>query len=224
MGLLPETQNCGLCMRRQCRERFPRHRGLAIQTCITARAWRTGHDAWRDRYLTFAFEVGGVENFPGIPAACATRSFAYLVRGPWRQYGQFLHINKTNMRVLLVPSLVSHTIGSSWYYKICNKSQFLYIFVLTYNILLWNWIDNIFKYVLTCNGIIPWLKTLCFIPMGRNSQTISSPLCFINLLWRHVKLRGEVSRHASQKQCYFHSAAESLSPFRSCKVPNALWS
>ena len=27
-------------MRRECRERFPRHRWLAIPTCITARAWR----------------------------------------------------------------------------------------------------------------------------------------------------------------------------------------
>ena len=26
-------------MRRECRERFPRHRGLAIPACITARAW-----------------------------------------------------------------------------------------------------------------------------------------------------------------------------------------
>ena len=26
-------------MRRECRERFPSHRGLAIPTCITARAW-----------------------------------------------------------------------------------------------------------------------------------------------------------------------------------------
>ena len=26
MGLLPDTWNCGLCMRRECRERFPRHR------------------------------------------------------------------------------------------------------------------------------------------------------------------------------------------------------
>ena len=38
MGLLPDTQNCGLRMSRECRERFPRHRGLAIPTCITARA------------------------------------------------------------------------------------------------------------------------------------------------------------------------------------------
>ena len=36
MGLLPDTQN--LRVRRECRERFPRHRGLAIPTYITARA------------------------------------------------------------------------------------------------------------------------------------------------------------------------------------------
>ena len=33
-------------MRRECRERLPRHRGLAIPTCITARprhSWRMGN-------------------------------------------------------------------------------------------------------------------------------------------------------------------------------------
>ena len=49
LGLLPYTQNCGMLMCRECRERFPRHRGLAIPTCITARAWRTCRDACRDR-------------------------------------------------------------------------------------------------------------------------------------------------------------------------------
>ena len=34
--LLPDTQNCGLRMRRECRERFFHHRGLAIPTYITA--------------------------------------------------------------------------------------------------------------------------------------------------------------------------------------------
>ena len=38
MDFLPDMPNCGLCMRRECRERVPRHRGLAIPTCITARA------------------------------------------------------------------------------------------------------------------------------------------------------------------------------------------
>ena len=44
MGLLPDTQNWGLRMRRECRERFPRHRGLAIPdmhhgTCVTHVPW-----------------------------------------------------------------------------------------------------------------------------------------------------------------------------------------
>ena len=37
MALLLETQNCELRMGRECRERFPHYRGLAISTCITAR-------------------------------------------------------------------------------------------------------------------------------------------------------------------------------------------
>ena len=66
-------------MRRECRERFPRHRGLAIPTYITARAWRNCRAACRDRYLVISFEVGGGESNPG---ARATRKFTYLVRGP----------------------------------------------------------------------------------------------------------------------------------------------
>ena len=38
MGLLPDTQNCGLRMRRECRERFPRHRVSAISIYVTAHA------------------------------------------------------------------------------------------------------------------------------------------------------------------------------------------
>ena len=30
----------------------------------------------------FFLEVGGGENVPGIPGACTTRTFTYLVRGP----------------------------------------------------------------------------------------------------------------------------------------------
>ena len=39
MDLLPDTQNCGLCMCQEYRERFPRHRGLTIPTCITFMWW-----------------------------------------------------------------------------------------------------------------------------------------------------------------------------------------
>ena len=72
MDLLSDTENCGLCMRRECQERFPRHRWLAIPTCITARASRTCRDECRDRQLAFSFTVGDGESVPGIPGACAT--------------------------------------------------------------------------------------------------------------------------------------------------------
>ena len=49
MGLLPNTKNCGLHMRQDCRERFPRHRlqrkppvsdsGMHHGTCITHVPW-----------------------------------------------------------------------------------------------------------------------------------------------------------------------------------------
>ena len=68
IGLLLDTQNCGLCMRRECRERFPRHRlqrkdpGMHHGVCVT-------HVPWcRSRSLT----RGGGENVPGIPDACTS--------------------------------------------------------------------------------------------------------------------------------------------------------
>ena len=72
-------------MRRECREHFPRHHGLAIPTCFTASARRTCRDGCWDRYLagSFLFEIGGGVNVPGIPGVCATLNFTYLVRGPW---------------------------------------------------------------------------------------------------------------------------------------------
>ena len=69
-------------MRRKCRERFPRPRGLAIPTCITAHASRTCYDACLDRLLVVSLEFGGGENVPGIPGACATCNFIYLERSP----------------------------------------------------------------------------------------------------------------------------------------------
>ena len=70
-------------MRRECRERFPRHRlqrkplgsdpGMHHGTCGTHVPWCMSGSLTR---------CGG-ENVPGIPGACATRDFTYLVRGPW---------------------------------------------------------------------------------------------------------------------------------------------
>ena len=82
MGLLLNTQNCGLRMRRECRERFPRHRlqrkplvsdpGMHHGTCVT-------HVPW---CLSGLLTRGVGENVPNIPGACATGNFTYLVRGP----------------------------------------------------------------------------------------------------------------------------------------------
>ena len=83
MGLLPDTLNGGLWMCRECRERFPRHRlqrkplvsdpGMHHSTCVTHVLWCISGSLIR----------GGRENVPGIPTACATPNFTYLVRGPW---------------------------------------------------------------------------------------------------------------------------------------------
>ena len=84
-GLLPDMQNCGLRMRRECRERFPRHRlqrkplvsdpAMYHDTCVTHVPWCISG------FLT----RGGGENVRAIPGACATRNFTYLVRGPLKQ-------------------------------------------------------------------------------------------------------------------------------------------
>ena len=82
MGLLPDKLNCGLRMRRECRERFLRHRlqrkplvsdpGMHHGTCVT-------HVPW---CMSESPTYGGGENVPGILCACVTHNYAYLERGP----------------------------------------------------------------------------------------------------------------------------------------------
>ena len=82
MGLLPDTQNCGLRMRRECRERFPRHRlprkplvsdfGMHHGTCMTHMPWCMSGS------LTPA-EAGDVS---GIPGWCATWNFCVSGKRP----------------------------------------------------------------------------------------------------------------------------------------------
>ena len=69
-------------MRRECRERFPRHQlqrkpllsdpGMHSGTCAT-------HVLW---CMSGSLTRGGGENFPGISGVCATHNFVYLVRSP----------------------------------------------------------------------------------------------------------------------------------------------
>ena len=102
LGLLPDTENCDLCMRRECRERFPRHRlqrkplitnpGMHHGTCVTHVPWCMSRSLTR----------GGGENVPGIPGTCATRNFTYLARGPCR----------SNADLMLIRWLHSHEISA----------------------------------------------------------------------------------------------------------------
>ena len=72
----------GLRMRRECRERFPRHQlqrkppisdpAMHHGTCVT-------HVSW---CMSGSLNRGGGINVPSIPGACATRKFAYLARVP----------------------------------------------------------------------------------------------------------------------------------------------
>ena len=69
-------------MRRECREHFPRHRfqrkplvsdpDMHHGTCVTYVPW----------FMSGSLTRGSGENVPGIPGACATFNFAYLVRVP----------------------------------------------------------------------------------------------------------------------------------------------
>ena len=65
MGLLPDTQNCGMRMRL--------HHG----TCVTRVPWCMPGSLTSD-FLWSRWQ----ENVPGIPGSCATRNITYLVRGP----------------------------------------------------------------------------------------------------------------------------------------------
>ena len=114
MGLLPDTWSCGLRMRRECSERFPRHRlqrkppvsdpGMHHGTCVTHVPWCTSGSLTRD----------GGENVPGIPGACATRNFKYLARGPW----EYLNIRLrtwVKSKSLYIGVLIWHGLHLCWY-------------------------------------------------------------------------------------------------------------
>ena len=47
-------------------------------TCVTPVLW-----CMSGSLTAVSFEVGGGENVPGIPGACATQNFTYLARGPY---------------------------------------------------------------------------------------------------------------------------------------------
>ena len=84
MGLLPDTQICGCACAGNAGNVFP----------VTA-GKRSRHASRHVRHARAVMHAGianqrfplksaAGENVPGIPGACATCNFTYLVRGPWR--------------------------------------------------------------------------------------------------------------------------------------------
>ena len=129
-------------MRRECRGRFHRHRQLAFRTCITVRALHT-HVPWcMPGWLTSGFfEVGHGQNVPGLPGACASCNFTYLVRGPWHAPlatncdkdtpGPFFNQNLiTQIKGIFQLGLIwqtsnyFHCLWSTWYFSYFSKTLF----------------------------------------------------------------------------------------------------
>ena len=83
MGLLPDTQNCGCACAGNAGNVFPVTTGK--------RSRRAPRHVWHARAVMLAgianwqclLKSAAGQNVPGIPGACATCNFTYLVRGPY---------------------------------------------------------------------------------------------------------------------------------------------
>ena len=100
MGLLPDTQNCGCACAGNAGNVSPSpqvsdpdmHHG----TCVTHVPWCMPGSL--NSGLLWNWRRGG--NVPGIPGACATWNFTYLVRGPWHyRVNKCIKPNTTGSRI-----------------------------------------------------------------------------------------------------------------------------
>ena len=108
-------------MRRECRERFYRHRlqrkplisdpDMHHLTCVT-------HVPW---CMSGSLTRGGGEDVPGIPGACATRYFTYLVRGPLQMHITDNSPVNVKGRSLGFINHIFHISIGSW--QICERNE-----------------------------------------------------------------------------------------------------
>ena len=92
MGLLPDTQNCGCACAGNAGNVFPVTAGKRSQ-----HASRHVHYARAVMHAgiankRFPLKSAAEGNVPGIPGACATCNFTYLVRGPWGLHWAYLEM------------------------------------------------------------------------------------------------------------------------------------
>ena len=107
MGLLPNTSNCGCACARNAGNVFPVRDARAVM-----------HAGIANSRFPLNSAAGG--NVPGIPGACATRDFTYLVRGPcsnpeWNALNRSVHNhNNTQQSTIGVHNSRDHDDVIKW--------------------------------------------------------------------------------------------------------------
>ena len=167
-------------MRRECRERFPRHRlqrkplvndpGMHHGTCVTQVPWCMSVLLTRD----------GKEYVPGFPGAFATRDFTYLVRGPL--HGLIMRHPHRSFRIC-------NTITSARKVWILRKRVCIIVphGFPTWNILLPKYfisdlltkmVYSEFRYQCPKTGLFIWNDQCC-----SNVITINTVMSYVHELW-----------------------------------------
>ena len=125
-NLLPDTRICAMCMRRECRERFPRHQHQR-KPLVSDHGMH--HGTW---CMSGTLTRGGGENLPGIPGACATLDFTHLARG---SLSTTLHKDLYKLSLAAFDVVVSAPTGVSSINKVASWQvsifQYLSVFVLS---------------------------------------------------------------------------------------------
>ena len=94
MGLLPDTQNCGCACAGNAGNVFPVTAGKRSRHASRhVRHARAVMHAGIANYR-FPLKSAAGDNVPGIPGACATCNFTYLVRGPLKMDATTIHVSK----------------------------------------------------------------------------------------------------------------------------------
>ena len=117
-------------MRRECRQRFPRHRlqrkrlvsdpCMHPGMCVTHVSWCTSGSLSR----------GSAGNAPGIPGACATPNVTYMVRGPLQVHNPLVDNVRRHIAYFLVVTMVAARLISNSTHSLIFEELPTYLSVL----------------------------------------------------------------------------------------------
>ena len=130
MGLLPKTNNCGCACAGNAGNVFPATAGK--QSRHASRHVRHARAVMHAGIANSRFPLNSAagENVPGIPGACATRKFTYLIRDPLPspQVLRYLPAHKVRFSNQALLSIIFHGLMSSYG---LSRLQLLFCFILT---------------------------------------------------------------------------------------------